>query len=237
MEEFKRFYRRKLPHLQTAGGTIFVTFRLAGSVPKSVIHSYKNEKRHIDEQIKMFVRVDESGDTQDERSNRLKQFHREWFKKFEDALHKADVGPTWLKLSEIAGLVFEALLHRDGNEYKLYSACIMSNHVHAVFKPNVTVEPIITEPDNELIRVVADGSPFSSIMQSLKGYTARMANRKLNRTGTFWEAESYDHLVRNDTELVRIIEYVLNNPVKAGLVQDWREWQWTYLCEEMREHF
>lgn len=69
-------------------------------------------------------------------------------------------------------------------------------------------------------------------MQSLKGYTAHEANKILNRTGQFWEEESYDHEVRNDEELDRIVKYVLNNPVKAGLVKDWREWQWSWLREE-----
>jgi REP element-mobilizing transposase RayT len=66
------------------------------------------------------------------------------------------------------------------------------------------------------------------IMKSLKGYTAHEANRLLGRKGEFWEAESYDHFVRDDTELARIINYVLNNPVKAGLVKDWRDWKWNW---------
>ena len=66
------------------------------------------------------------------------------------------------------------------------------------------------------------------IMKSLKGYTAHEANRILNRRGTFWEAESYDHFVRNDAEYDRIVRYVLNNPVKAGLVKNWRDWKWNW---------
>jgi REP element-mobilizing transposase RayT len=65
-------------------------------------------------------------------------------------------------------------------------------------------------------------------MQSLKGYTAHEANKVLNRTGTFWEAESYDHEIRDGEEFGRVIRYVINNPVKAGLVQHWSEWKWTY---------
>lgn len=65
-------------------------------------------------------------------------------------------------------------------------------------------------------------------MQSLKGYTAHEANRTLNRKGQFWEAESYDHIVRDEAEFARIINYVVNNPVKAGLVNDWREWKWSW---------
>ena len=55
--------------------------------------------------------------------------------------------------------------------------------------------------------------------QGLKGYTAREANRLLGRTGQpFWQGESYDHWVRDETEFIRIIAYIENNPVKAGLV-------------------
>ena len=57
-------------------------------------------------------------------------------------------------------------------------------------------------------------------MQSLTGYTAWKANRLLGRSGAFWHHESYDHAVRNVSEWQRIITYVLNNPVKAGLVDD-----------------
>ena len=65
-------------------------------------------------------------------------------------------------------------------------------------------------------------------MQSLKGFTAREANRILNRTGRkFWQAESYDHWVRDDTELERIAAYIENNPVKAGLVDCPGEFRWS----------
>ena len=61
-------------------------------------------------------------------------------------------------------------------------------------------------------------------MQSLKGYTARKVNHILGRSGTFWQHENYDRCVRNPDELERIISYVLNNPVKVGLVDEWDKW-------------
>ena len=67
------------------------------------------------------------------------------------------------------------------------------------------------------------------IMQRLKSFTARKANRILGRQGSFWQDESCDHVVRDDGELGRIVEYILQNPVKAGLVSDWQEWQWVYV--------
>jgi REP element-mobilizing transposase RayT len=69
-------------------------------------------------------------------------------------------------------------------------------------------------------------------MKSLKGYTARQANLHLRRTGQFWEEESYDHEVRDGAEFGRIVRYILNNPVKAGLVQHWSEWPWNYVAPD-----
>ena len=88
----------------------------------------------------------------------------------------------------------------------------MSNHVHVVF------EPCRSERYSELPK----------IMQSLKRHTARQANRILGREGAFWQDESYDRVIRDNEEHARIINYVLENPVKAGLVSKWEEWQWTY---------
>ena len=72
-------------------------------------------------------------------------------------------------------------------------------------------------------------------MQSLKGFTSREANILLGRNGTFWEHESYDHFVRDADELKRIVAYVLRNPLKAGLVEDWREWRWSYCRKELEQ--
>ena len=90
----------------------------------------------------------------------------------------------------------------------------MPNHVHMVYTP--------------LCDDAGDYYAMSAIMHSLKLYTARRCNTLLERSGRFWQHENYDHVVRNDLERQHIINYVLNNPVKAGLVQDWKAWEWTY---------
>ncbi len=69
----------------------------------------------------------------------------------------------------------------------------------------------------------------SNMLGSLKKYTARRINKMLHRSGPFWQNESYDHVIRNDRELERAIWYVLNNPVKAHLVDSWEKWPWTYV--------
>jgi len=147
-----------------------------------------------------------------------KQGSYEWarreFAMMEKWLDRATVGPTWLGDQRVAKIVYDALLYRDGKQYRLDVFSIMPNHVHVVFKPKM----IADEPRS-----------LSSIMHSLKLYTAREANKVLQRSGAFWEHESFDHYIRNEAEWKRIVKYVLENPVKAGLVRTWQDWPWNYI--------
>jgi putative DNA methylase len=105
----------------------------------------------------------------------------------------------------------------------------MPNHVHVLLQPigaealglGVTPQAEVVSAGDE---VEDSRSPLGSIMHSLKSYTANQANRILGRSGAFWQQESYDHWVRDDDELERIVNYILANPVKAGLVKEPQEW-------------
>src|SRR5258708_15555399 len=125
------------------------------------------------------------------------------------------LGPMYLLQQSIARVVV-ACLHRGAllGHYQLGAFVIMSNHVHVLLLPRI--------------------SP-SRLMQSLKGASAREANRILGRTGeTFWQAESYDHWVRDEKERQRIAGYIENNPVKAGLVQRAEDYRWSSAGERRR---
>jgi type I restriction enzyme R subunit/putative DNA methylase len=65
-------------------------------------------------------------------------------------------------------------------------------------------------------------------MKTLKGFTAREANKLLGGTGEpFWQHESYDHWVRGPDEFTRIIAYIEENPVRAGLSRTAEEYPWS----------
>lgn len=133
--DYKPSYRRNLPHIQPAGATFFLTFRLAGSLPQSIVDQWKQEREWLEplRQSNPF------------HYDRVKlDFERKWFAKFESVLDGSTHGPVWLRDDRIAG---------------------------------------------------------------------------------------YDHYVRNAEEWNRIIAYVLNNPVKARYVADWRDWKWNYRRE------
>lgn len=208
---YRGFYRRHLPHVQPPGATIFVTFRLAGSVPRSVGESLTQE---ADRCRRLLQTIDDP----EERRRRSYTDLNRLFGKWDAVLDAASAGPSWLGRGEVARLVADALRRGDGRDYELLAFCIMPNHVHVV------VTPLQTE----------EGSyhSLSSIMRSLKGRSAREANLVLGRRGAFWQHENYDHVVRDEAELVRIISYVFGNPVKAGLADRSEQWEWSYSrCE------
>jgi putative transposase len=72
-------------------------------------------------------------------------------------------------------------------------------------------------------------------MQLIKGNTAFYANKLLKRTGQFWQKDSYDHYVRNEREFWNIVRYILQNPVKAKLVDNWEEFPFTFVGDSYRQ--
>ena len=226
----KIFYQRHLPHYQPPGCTFFVTFRLTGSLPFYVIQKLKAEH---EAQLKLISGIED----QKVKKEQYRNYQTSYFEKFDSILDKYRSKARWLIQHAVAEKVKEAIHFRDGNEYGLIAYTIMPNHVHMVFS-------LLVEEGNGFVsngknysqnindRIVGrtDCSTYivTDILKSLKWYTAKECNKILNRSGAFWQHESYDHVVRDEDELSRIVKYVLNNPVKAGLVDKWEDWKWSY---------
>jgi len=122
-------------------------------------------------------------------------------------LARATSGPLYLRQSETAAMLVEAIRYRDPGDYELHSFVVMPNHVHILVTPHASL---------------------SKTMQSLKRFTAREGNRLLGLTGqALWQDESYDRLVRDDREFERIERYIEMNPVSAGLVAEPEEFRWS----------
>ena len=250
--EYKPSYERNLPHIQPPEATLFVTFRLDGSIPEPVLEQWRIEKKRLEMTLMRWVAISPPGtipDLEEVVEEKLK-FHRRWFKKIEDTLDGAVTGPLWLKEERLAEIVDEALRVRDGDVYRLDAFCVMPNHVHAVFAPFLPeglarelAEKNIWQKRNALRGFLPPGAGedkvnvvLASIMQSLKGWTARQCNLALNRRGQFWQHESFDHVIRNQAEWERVVNYVVSNPVKAGLVKDWEIWKWSYRRQPVFEN-
>jgi putative transposase len=228
---------RKRPHFQPLEGTLFVTFRLADSIPKSIVRFYKAKRNWLKDQLRRGERMlaEEPSDGRASWLAQIETLDRQWFLKYEDILHREAVGPVWLRDPIIADKVADNLHCLDGDAYRLDAFSIMSNHVHTVFKP--LVDPAVIEAILKAGACFDERIPgLAKIMQAIKGRSARECNLILGRSGSFWEHESFDHVVRFG-KFHKTIRYVLNNPVKIGLVQHWEDYRWNYCRKEWVDRF
>jgi REP element-mobilizing transposase RayT len=123
-------------------------------------------------------------------------------------LDPARSGPAYLRRPEIASIILDSI-HKgvELGHYRLHAYAVMPNHVHLLIEP-------LTDP--------------SRLLKSLKRFSGRAANQLLGRTGEpFWQKESYYHWVRNGQEYIRILAYIENNPVKAGIVKTPEQYFWS----------
>ncbi len=207
--------RRNLPHWYVPGAMHFVTYRLVGTIPEHVLHRLREERA---QHLRGFRLADRSSAQHRERAQKL--FFAA-YDRYLDQHREID----WLIQPALAALVRGNLLHHNGSKYDLLAYCVMPNHVHALLQPREGSSTAGPESREVLADETADAqSPLAQVMHSLKSYTAHEANKILRRSGPFWQGESYDHWVRDEEELERIVEYIAFNPVKADLVKQPHEW-------------
>ncbi len=118
------------------------------------------------------------------------------------------LGSCILARPELANLVQKSVRFFDGQRYSLAAWCVMPNHVHAVFTALGTHDP-------------------SDILHSWKSYTSHEMNKILRITGSRWERESFDHLIRSLEHFEAFVQYVENNPVAAGLCRLPEDWPYS----------
>ncbi|MDA0364702.1 MAG: transposase [Chloroflexi bacterium] len=145
-----RFRRRRLPHLELAGATYFVTFRVARGRGRPLAFDSARWQRGN------------------------------------------------FELSRVALLVEETILFGFGTQYEVDAYVVMPDHVHLLVTP---IEPWT----------------LPRIMHGIKGTSAHAVNRALARRGPLWQDESFDHVIRSETDWLDKRDYIHENPVAAGL--------------------
>jgi putative transposase len=221
----EHYYRRHLPHEVPDDVPIFVTWNLKGAMPAAAIARLRGERerlerqparsgelprdRRIRESKILFGMADKVLDAATEGPLHLKDPRAA--KIVEDSIFFGVVGQAFQPDSGPTGQPGKAELQpafREGpKRYDLFAWCVMANHVHVLLKP-------VWE--------------LKEVMQGIKGYTAYEINGLQEARGrVFWQDESFDHWVRDEEELIRIIDYIENNPVKAGLCARPEDWPWS----------
>ncbi len=220
-EKIKTYYRRKLPHIQGIGETFFITFRLHNSIPKIKLTELRQNLEYS------LAKCESIPDFKQRNIEKYKS-RRKFFNDYDSLLDKIENGPTYLAHLEVAEMIKEELHRHDGKFYDLLAYTIMSNHVHILIDTAIQL-PQYFEEFHQLDKVV----PLDRIMKRIKGPTAVRANRILGRNGQFWERESFDVYARDTKMFNNIVSYILNNPIKAGIVKKWQDYKWSYLLTEL----
>jgi len=154
-----------------------ITFRLADSLPRERLDQIEKSNG---------------------RENDAKK--RKQIESFLDEGH----GSCALREPQIGSMVEEALLHFDGQRYRMIEWVVMPNHVHLLVE--LFPEWLLLE-----------------VLKSWKSFTSHEANRILGRSGQFWQEDYFDRFIR-DMKHLENAQYIRENPVHAGLVKLPEDW-------------
>ena len=195
-----------LPHWRQEGTTCFVTFRLADSLPKEKLETWRQERdAWLMENPRPTAECDEGvASTKEDGcrnvdatpSSRLIEWQQEYrscfTEKFEQWLDAGE-GACLLGQPELRDVFVETVQKKNGVQYWLEGFVVMPNHVH------VLVTPI-------------GGHRLSSIVQGWKSISTRKINELRKEKGSVWQKESFDHIVRNAESLSKFQQYIEDNP-------------------------
>jgi putative transposase len=193
-------YQRHLPHWRKEGAVYFVTFRLADSIPRHLMDKWIDDHRTFMKahglegdlpepvRIQRYLAIPEKV---------RRAFEREQARRFFVELDRCH-GSCALRNPEAAKLVVGPLEFHHGRTMHCGDFIVMPNHVHAILAP-------------------FPGKDLECLLQSVKRYSAVRINRLIGKGGKLWQKESYDRIIRDNTELHRIRAYIENNPTKAKL--------------------
>ena len=131
------------------------------------------------------------------------QIEQEYHNRFSGAMEEwldAGHGSCVLRRADCAEIVCETLHYFDGKRLALISSVVMPNHVHVIF-------------------VQGADYPLEKLIASWKRFTAGRVNGLLGRSGSLWQRDYFDRLVRDGRHFANCVRYIRRNPQKARLIQ------------------
>jgi 5-methyltetrahydrofolate--homocysteine methyltransferase len=147
---------------------------------------------------------------------RLPHFDRPWGKY---AVTFSTQARRQLTPAERDNVLQSVLYAHEHGQYDLYTACVMPDHVHLLFEPQVKGQD------------AKGGSvfwPLTEILQAIKSSTAHRINKAAGTTGPVWEKEFFDRLIRSESDLHEKFHYICRNPWAAGVAAEGEDYPWLW---------
>jgi RecG-like helicase/REP element-mobilizing transposase RayT len=119
-------------------------------------------------------------------------------------------------------IVFESIRRWKDHRYGLYAACVMPDHTHLL------IEPMVEREEDQ------GGALFfslSKILHTIKSFTANRINKIENASGPVWETESFDRMIRSESDLQEKFQYIVRNPWDAGVAKPGEDYSWVWWPE------
>ena len=125
------------------------------------------------------------------------EYHLRFSGRLERALDEGH-GSCVLRQSEIAEKVGDALAFFEGDRYQQLAWTVMPNHVHVLFAP-------------------LGEWTLQNLLHSWKSFTAKAINALLHTTGSLWQKDYFDRLIRDADHFGNCVRYIRRNPAHAHL--------------------
>jgi type I restriction enzyme R subunit len=189
---------RRLPHWSQPGVVCFITFRTADSFPKELLIRFQADRRHW---LRCHKIDPDAANWREQLQKCEQEVQHDFFRTFSTRWHATldrGAGECALANPTHSKIVFDSLLHFDGDRYEMTDFVVMPNHVH-------------------LLATFSDDDAMLAQCESWKHFTARDINRSTSREGRFWQQDGFDHLLRSVEQFEHLRRYIALNPRKAGL--------------------
>jgi REP element-mobilizing transposase RayT len=150
---------------------------------------------------------------------RLSHFERPWTK-YAVAFSTYERRPLFPSERDV---VLQSLVYgHERLQYQLYVACVMPDHVHLLFEPQIKNES-------------SDGRTIfwslSEILHGIKSSTAHRINKLRDTTGAMWERELFDRLIRSQSDLEEKFSYICRNPWDSEVIKQNEDYPWLWTQE------
>lgn len=202
----REFTRNNQPHFQSHETSYSITLLLFDAVTGPELEALRKALgSEVDD-----IETDLLGD-KELRKARARARH---FEALESLLHDRRKQSHLLSTPGAAEAVGAYFRKFDGELLRLHAYSVMSNHAHVLF--DLSPQLLTTEPEDI-------EWPLDRLLGRLKGGSAHAANVVLGRGGKLWKKGYHDRYIRSQKHFAWVYAYILNNPVKAGLVSSWRD--------------